>query len=156
MERFRLLWLESFEFFLLAKLARDFTERRLRALAVCIESRGRILFRGRAAIIFCGALVLARFDFSLIFRREDLLPFEIFFGVHVLRALLLFLFASAFLAGGIGDALVLLSGSFLPLRIDGRRTEKETSEKQRSKRGTTSRQDTARARAARLEGARAV
>lgn len=121
MERFRLFRFQSFEFFLLTKFARDFTERRLRALAVRIESRGRILLR-RGAIISRSAFIFARFHFGLIFRREDLLSLEIFFRVNVLGGLLLFLFAGAFLACGIGNALVLLGGIlWLPLRIRSRR-----------------------------------
>lgn len=122
MERFRLFRFQSLEFFLLTQLARDFTERRLHTLAVRIDRRGRVSLRGGAAIIFRGAFVLARFDFGLIFRREDLLSVEIFFRINVLGSFLPFLFAGAFLARGIGDTLILLGGILrLPLRIRSRR-----------------------------------
>jgi len=156
MEWRRLLRFQSFELFLLAKLARDFTQRTLRGFAVGIESRGGVLRRRGGTIVFRNTFVFARFDFGLIFRREDLLPLEVFFRVNVLGSFLLFLFAGALLARGVGDALVLLSGSFLPLRINSSRVEKETSKKQHGEGNTKRRQDTARARGTRLEGARAV
>jgi len=131
MERRRLFWLECLKFFLPAKLTCDFTEGRLRGFAVRIERRGSVLRRRRHAIIFGGAFIFARLNFGLIFRREDLLTLEVFFGIDVLGALLLFLFAGAFLPRRIGNALILLPGvALLFLRARNRSAQDQASEKQ--------------------------
>jgi len=108
MERFRLFGLQSLQFFLLAELASDFPERRLLGLRVHIESIRRILRRARRAIIFLRAFISLGFDLRAVFRSQDVGMFEIFFGVNMLGPLLQFFFASAFLTGGFGDALILL------------------------------------------------
>ena len=63
---------------------------------------------GGCAIIFLRAIVFLRFDLRAIFRSQNVRVLEIFFGVNVLGALLLFLLAGAFLASGFGDTLILL------------------------------------------------
>jgi len=52
---------------------------------------------------------------------------EIFFGVNVLGALLLFLFAGAFLAGGFGDALILLVLRATNVGAESREAQKKNS-----------------------------
>ena len=78
--------------------------------------------------------------------------FEIFFGVNMLGALLQFLFASAFLTGGSGDALILVV-----LRARNGRAESREAQKNNSRRGQTGgTRDSPQAWATRLEGHGAV
>gem|GEM_PF-6167177 len=104
----RLFRLQRLQFFLLAKLASDIAERNLRGLRICIEACRRILRRRGGTIIFPRALVPLGFDDRAIFWSEDVRAREIIIRVNMRGALLQFLLAGAFLAGGFGDALVLL------------------------------------------------
>lgn len=114
MELFRLFWFQRLQFFLLAKLARHFTERSFGAkrssgsLRICVESCGRILRSGGLAIIFLRAFVFLCFDLRAVYRSQNVGMLEIFFGVNVLGGFLLFFFSSAFLAGGFSDGIALL------------------------------------------------
>lgn len=53
-------------------------------------------------------MIFARFQLSAVFRRKDVFEFQVFRSVNVLGFLLLSFFASAFLTGGFGDALIFL------------------------------------------------
>ena len=90
MKRFRLFRFQSLQFFLLAKLARDFAERTSRSRRICVEACRGILCGSRRTIffrrIFLGAFALLGFDLRAVFRSQNVRVFEIFLGVNMLGA----------------------------------------------------------------------
>jgi hypothetical protein len=93
MEGLGLFWFQSLQFFLLAKLARDFAERKL--LRIRVEARRRILCRcGRAIIFLCAFVFLCfhfcalGFDLCAVFGSQNVGMLQVFLGVNMLGAFL--------------------------------------------------------------------
>jgi len=91
--------LEPLRLFQFTETASHVTERSVRRKRLCVESTLRFFRSGRSLLNFFGV------ELGAIFRRENLISLQVFFGVDVLGFFLLRFFARAFLLCGVGNIL---------------------------------------------------